>query len=182
MRSGPGGSLFRMQPFATLHGSGVETFTLVEEGGSGVDLDLFNEWLPKVLRDHGEKLFRLKGFIFAAGEARRLALQGVHMTFTGERGEPWGPGEPKKSTLVFIGKKPLPRMEITMGFKKCLVESRMHGSLFGGGAHNSNNSNNSKVKPPKSWTEELGGKKKEKEVTCVDREENAHKIQAQAEV
>ena len=47
-------------------------------------------------------------------------------------------------------------MEITMGFKKCLVESRMHGSLFGGGAHNSNNSNNSKVKPPKSWTEELG--------------------------
>lgn len=126
--------LFKLNSqFATMHRSMVETFTVVEED-SPVDLDQFNEWLPTVLRDHGQNIYRLKGFLHAAGEPRRLVLQGVHMTFTGERGQAWGKGEKRKSTLVVIGRKPLPRNELLLGFRKCLVESRMHGSLFGGGS------------------------------------------------
>ncbi len=95
----------------------METFTL-EEGD--VDLDLFNEWVPALLTAHGEQLYRLKGLLAVKGDRRRFVCQGVHMTFTGERGAAWG-AEPRKSTLVFIGKAPLPQAEIASGFRKCVA-------------------------------------------------------------
>lgn len=81
-----------------------------------------NGLLFSLEQTHGEKLYRLKGFLHVKGEARRLVCQGVHMVFTGERGMPWAAGEARKSTLVFIGKAPLPRAEIKQGFKKCIAK------------------------------------------------------------
>jgi hypothetical protein len=48
------------------------------------------------------------------------------MTFTGERGEAWGSDknknkEARKSTLVFIGKAPLPKTTIAAAFENCLT-------------------------------------------------------------
>jgi len=62
-----------------------------------------------------------QGFLAVKGEKRKLVCQGVHMTFTGERGEAWSPGEARTTTLIFIGKAPLPKAEIKRGFKACLT-------------------------------------------------------------
>jgi len=127
----PGGfvnAVYRPNQLVSSHQSPVDTFSLVETsdgaGGNEVDLDRFNAWLPELLQAHGEKLYRFKGFLAVRGERRKQVCQGVHMTFTGERGEPWGTGEPRTTTLVFIGKKPLPKVDIKRDFLRCLTESK----------------------------------------------------------
>ena len=58
-----------------------------------------------------------------AGDGRRFVCQGVHMTFTGERGEPWEQSAARRTTLVFIGKAgSLPRAAIERSFKRCIAE------------------------------------------------------------
>lgn len=111
--------VFRSSVFAVAHKSNVDTFTLVESGRP-VDVDKFNAWLPEFLQAHGGGLYRLKGFLWVHGQKHKLVCQGVHMTFTGERGAAWATGDTKQSTLVFIGKAPLPRAEIKKAFDKCL--------------------------------------------------------------
>mmetsp|Transcript_71678 Transcript_71678/g.135200 ORF Transcript_71678/g.135200 Transcript_71678/m.135200 type:complete len:738 (-) Transcript_71678:214-2427(-) len=123
-----GSSVFQTNQYHRTHKSMVDTFTLVHEsdgkGGNEVDLDKFNSWLPTLLNEHGEKLYRLKGFLAVKGETRKLVCQGVHMTFTGERGDAWAPGEARKSTLVFIGKAPLPRAKISAALERCLTPTK----------------------------------------------------------
>jgi G3E family GTPase len=49
-----------------------------------LDLDKFNDWLPQFLQQHGEKLYRMKGFLAIANEPRKFVFQ-VHAlgtTFT----------------------------------------------------------------------------------------------------
>jgi|AntAceMinimDraft_5_1070358.scaffolds.fasta_scaffold44464_2 G3E family GTPase len=111
--------VFHSSVFAVAHKSNVDTFTLVESNRP-VDVDKFNAWLPEFLQAHGGGLYRLKGFLWVHNQKHKLVCQGVHMAFTGERGAAWAKGETKQSTLVFIGKAPLPRAEIKKAFDKCL--------------------------------------------------------------
>jgi hypothetical protein len=40
-----------------------------------VDLDKFNAWLPQLLTECGEQLYRLKGFLAVKGEDRKFLCQ-----------------------------------------------------------------------------------------------------------
>jgi len=111
---------FQSSMFSAAHKSNVETFTLTEKDRP-VDIDKFNAWLPQFLQEHGAELYRMKGFLWVHGQKHKLVCQGVHMTFTGERGVEWAKDETKHSFLVFIGKTPLPRVIIKREFDKCLV-------------------------------------------------------------
>jgi G3E family GTPase len=82
--------------------------------------DRLNEWLAGVLRDHGKKLYRLKGILCVSGHNRQFVAQGVHMIFDGERGLEWpSSGElSRKSRLVLIGLN-LPVPELQKGWQDC---------------------------------------------------------------
>ena len=111
---------FQSSMFSAAHKSNVETFTLTEKDRP-VDIDKFNAWLPEFLQEHGGGLYRMKGFLWVHGQKHKLVCQGVHMTFTGERGVEWAKDETKHSFLVFIGKTPLPRAIIKREYDKCLI-------------------------------------------------------------
>lgn len=66
--------------------------------------ELFNKWLNTLVQDTGKDLFRLKGVINFADEARRFVCHGVHMTLDGRPGAVWKPAEHRSSQIVFIGK------------------------------------------------------------------------------
>lgn len=51
----------------------VDTMTV--EGAEVGDLDTFNGWLAKLLQTHGERIYRLKGFVAVKNEPRRLVCQ-----------------------------------------------------------------------------------------------------------
>ncbi|KAJ1624804.1 CobW/HypB/UreG, nucleotide-binding domain-containing protein [Pavlovales sp. CCMP2436] len=82
------------------HDKSVTSLSLVQDGE--VDLDLVNEWIQKLLANHGKDIYRMKG-ILAIAHAEKFAFQAVHMIFSGEFTVPWG-AEPRVSKLVFIGK------------------------------------------------------------------------------
>jgi ribosomal protein S8E len=83
------------------HDKSVTSLSVVQDGE--VDLDLVNEWIRKLLNDHGKDIYRTKG-ILAIKHAEKFAFQAVHMIFSGEFTVPWGDAEPRVSKLVFIGK------------------------------------------------------------------------------
>ncbi|MEB3198197.1 MAG: GTP-binding protein [Candidatus Sericytochromatia bacterium] len=92
-------------------------------GSVGLELDApldsqkLNAWMGSLLRERGVDIFRSKGVLHIAGQARRFVFQGVHMLFDGRPGEPWGDA-PRKSQLVFIGRN-LDRQALTEGFLAC---------------------------------------------------------------
>ena len=51
-----------------------------------------------------QQVFRLKGVVAFAGEAEKRMLQGVHELYELVRGPAWGPGEPRASRIVVIGR------------------------------------------------------------------------------
>jgi G3E family GTPase len=69
-----------------------------------LDLDRFQIWLFRLLRDHGADILRCKGILNVAGVDQRLVFQGVHMTLDRAAGRKWRPDEPRFSKLVFIGR------------------------------------------------------------------------------
>ncbi len=81
---------------------------------------LLNAWLNRLVQGTGTNLFRLKGVLDLAGEARRYVLHGVHMTLEGRPGRPWRPGETRLNELVFIGRH-LDERAIRAGFQSCFV-------------------------------------------------------------
>jgi len=83
------------------------------------DETLMNLWLGALLREQGEDIFRMKGFISIAGEPRRVVFQGVHMLFDSQADRPWG-SEERKNQLVFIGRN-LDEQEMRRGFEACLA-------------------------------------------------------------
>jgi G3E family GTPase len=78
-----------------------------------------NAWMSKLLREQGNDIFRMKGILDIAGEARRFVFQGVHMLFDGAPDRDWPPG-PRRSQIVFIGKR-LDRAGLTAGLHGCLA-------------------------------------------------------------
>ena len=99
------------------HDDEVGSIAIETEGD--VDPDRLNEWLGELLRERGVDIFRMKGFISIAGEARRFVFQGVHMLFDGQPDRPWG-NAPRRNQLIFIGRN-LDEQPMRQGFEACLV-------------------------------------------------------------
>ena len=97
---------------------GVSTISLTSE--EPLELNAFNTWMADILRDKGEKLYRVKGILWMHGYEEKFVAHGVHMVFDGERGEPWAEkpvaeGGRRLSRLVFIGLD-MDHAELTEGY------------------------------------------------------------------
>lgn len=98
-----------------------------DEAVSSVGIDIvgdldkrkFNQWLSHLLQTQGTDIFRMKGVISLAGEAKRYVFQGVHMLFDGRPDRPWG-SHPRRNQLIFIGRN-LDRGALNEGFAQCLA-------------------------------------------------------------
>lgn len=84
-----------------------------------VDAASLNQWLGRLLQERGVDIFRTKGFISVAGDARRHLFQGVHMLLDSQPDRPWG-DDPRRNQLVFIGRN-LDGEAIRQGFEACLL-------------------------------------------------------------
>jgi G3E family GTPase len=78
------------------------------------------QFLSGMIQVYGPDLLRYKGVLWMKGKKERVVFQGVHMMMGGDMGKPWGKGEKKSSTLVFIGKK-LPKDLFIAGLEECLA-------------------------------------------------------------
>jgi G3E family GTPase len=85
-----------------------------------LDPDLFERWMVELLRRRGVDIFRAKGILSLAGDAKRFVFQGVHMLFDGEAGRPWEDSGSRVSQLIFIGRD-LDRAELEQGLRACLA-------------------------------------------------------------
>jgi G3E family GTPase len=86
-----------------------------------LDAERFNAWIGGLLAEQGQDLLRTKGILDFAGQDQRFAFQAVHMLAEGDVIGPWRDGEPRRSKLVFIGRK-LNRPELRRGFEGCLAD------------------------------------------------------------
>jgi G3E family GTPase len=82
-------------------------------------LDLFMRLLAQ---QYGPDLLRYKGVLNVHGRDARVVFQGVHMLMGAHEGRPWSTGEPRASTLVFIGRR-LPQRVFEEGLRHCLVDA-----------------------------------------------------------
>ena len=60
-----------------------------------------NGWLTELLASRGQDIFRMKGILHIQGQDDKFVFQGVHMLFSGEPLEPWGPG-PRESRVDLL--------------------------------------------------------------------------------
>jgi G3E family GTPase len=86
-----------------------------------LDAERFNAWIGGLLAQQGQDLLRTKGILDFAGQDQRFAFQAVHMLAEGDVIGPWRDGEPRRSKLVFIGRK-LNRPALRRGFEGCLAD------------------------------------------------------------
>ncbi|MBM3594195.1 MAG: GTP-binding protein, partial [Alphaproteobacteria bacterium] len=86
-----------------------------------LDAERFNAWIGGLLAQQGQDMLRTKGILDFAGQDQRFAFQAVHMLAEGDVIGPWRDGEPRRSKLVFIGRK-LNRPELRRGFEGCLAD------------------------------------------------------------
>ncbi|MFB0690069.1 GTP-binding protein [Agrobacterium pusense] len=103
------------------HDDAVGCVAIVDEGL--LDPALFNAWLNRLVQEIGADLFRMKGVLSFANEARRYVFHGVHMTLEGRPGKPWKATDVRKSELVFIGRH-LNEAALRSGFEACLAAPR----------------------------------------------------------
>lgn len=85
-----------------------------------LDAKKVNDWFSYLLQSRGADIFRMKGVLHLAGESRRYVFHGVHMMFDGKLERPWPANQPRRNTLVFIGRK-LDRAELEAGFASCVA-------------------------------------------------------------
>ena len=85
-----------------------------------IDMDRFESWIGMVLRIHGAEIYRSKGILNVAGQAKRLVFQGVHMQMETDWGKPWRKGEDRGNRIVFIGKE-LDEDWLRSGFMNCIA-------------------------------------------------------------
>ncbi|MFC9897509.1 CobW family GTP-binding protein [Nocardia sp. NPDC127579] len=84
-----------------------------------VDPAALESWLTAHLAEHGPEVFRLKGVLAVAGDARRFVLQGIHSMFEIRPSAPW-PDAERPGKVVFIGRD-LDRDQLTDGLRSCLA-------------------------------------------------------------
>ena len=78
------------------------------------------EFLADLARLFGVDLLRYKGVLAVDRLPRRVIVQGVHELMGSSAGAPWRDDEPRRSTMVFIGRD-LPREIIEQGLTRSLV-------------------------------------------------------------
>ena len=85
-----------------------------------LDQHKFFPWIHKLTQEQGPNILRMKGILAFRDEARRYAVQGVHMIVEGDHQRRWKDGEKRESRLVFIGRQ-LDKDEIARGLDGCLA-------------------------------------------------------------
>ncbi len=98
------------------HDERVGSFSI--ETARPVHVERFQAWLSQILKTHGTRLYRMKGFLNFAGVSDRIVIQGVHMVVDTSTLGPWG-NATRRTQLVFIGRD-LDRGAINAGFALCL--------------------------------------------------------------
>jgi G3E family GTPase len=86
-----------------------------------LDQNRFFPWIHRLTQEQGPNILRMKGILAFRDEARRYAVQGVHMIVEGDHQRSWKDGEKRESRLVFIGRQ-LDRAQIAAGLESCLAE------------------------------------------------------------
>jgi G3E family GTPase len=85
------------------------------------DAALLQECLRGFVAEHAADLMRYKGVVEFAGLDSRVVFQGVHMLMNSDLGRPWADGEPRRSTLVFIGRN-LPQSAFSAALEACVAQ------------------------------------------------------------
>ena len=83
------------------------------------DLEKIGNFLALLIERYGPDMLRYKGVLNAAGCGERIIFQGVRTLLGTEPGTAWAEGEPRASTLVFIGRD-LPRALFEQGLALCV--------------------------------------------------------------
>ena len=97
--------------------------TLVLSAEQDLDIDKLSAFMENLLEQYGNSLLRYKGVLAIAGEERRMVFQGVLRLYGFDYAEPWQPGEPRQSAIVFIGDN-LPEAEIRVGFAELTPDAK----------------------------------------------------------
>jgi G3E family GTPase len=79
----------------------------------------FKDWLDDLLREFGNDIFRLKGFLNFSGVPNRIVIQGVHMLVDTQVLDEWG-DKPRNTLLVLIGRK-LDGDGLLNGLRRCIA-------------------------------------------------------------
>jgi len=85
-----------------------------------LDSKKLDAWLNRLLAEKGTDIVPSKGVLAVRGSEKRIVFQGVHMIFGATPDRPWAPGEPRRNTLVFIGRN-LDRAQLVADFEACLA-------------------------------------------------------------
>lgn len=72
---------------------------------SDLDVIKFDQWLKALMGNHFGNILRVKGFVCMEDFDFRIVVQGVQSIYVSEKGAAYKNGEPRESSLVFIGKK-----------------------------------------------------------------------------
>ena len=106
---------FLEEPYHHSHDPAVTSVTVRVPGE--LDGELLRAFAGRTAEDFGPDLLRWKGIVAVAGEARKVALQGVHQLFEMYPIEPWGDRH-RDSRVVFIGAN-LERDVLEQGLAAC---------------------------------------------------------------
>lgn len=101
------------------HDPGLSSVGIEVDGG--VDRNAFEAWISALVDERGNDLYRLKGILAVAEDARRYVLQGIHAMFELRPSTQWGRDE-RRTKVVFIGRD-LDRSELTRGLHSCLANA-----------------------------------------------------------
>jgi G3E family GTPase len=110
-----------------LHGNGMAspvhdvTVRSISLRTGELDQSKFFPWIHRLTQERGSSILRMKGILAFRDEARRYAVQGVHMIVEGDYQRGWKQGEKRESRLVLIGRD-LDRDAIAQGLDGCLAK------------------------------------------------------------
>jgi G3E family GTPase len=102
------------------HHSHNDVKSFVNRSQMPFDMNRFDPAIQDLIGEYGTQLLRYKGVLHIKDETCRGVLQGVHMLAGATLDRPWEDGEPRASTIVFIGRD-LPRVEIVDRLDACLA-------------------------------------------------------------
>ncbi len=101
-----------------LHDVNIHSVALTSE--KPLDPIKFESWLSELVAKDGQDLLRYKGILNLKGMEERFVVQGVHMIMEGRPLQVWPAGDPRRSRLVFIGRK-LDEDALKQGFAGCVA-------------------------------------------------------------
>jgi len=107
-----------VSPQKTVRHFGVKAFCLQHRGGE-LNGELLDQWLSQVIREHGPRLYRMKGILAIRNLPNRLSIHAIHHNIQAAPLKPWADGEERISKLVFIGRE-LPQQQFEEAFLKCM--------------------------------------------------------------